>query len=566
MLAEGRLQKLHEFVSTFSKEELVWINGYLSGLLQNKHGAIQNTENNATTTVKKITILYGTETGNSKKLGNNFAAAAKKRGIAAKLMGMDQYRLTDLVKEEYLFVIVSTHGEGEPPAAAEKFYQYIHSEKIVLKDLKYGVLALGDTSYPLFCKTGEDVDARLQLLGAKRTIDLQKCDVDYEVSATEWFEKVFAVLSNSYQPNIAAPATIVKKSTGKKTYEGKISTHINLNDHNSSKETFHIEIVTEEQPEYEPGDSAGIFPHNKKEVVDKLIELTGINGNKEIATGKQTGMVRELLTKKLNLCYLLRATVQKYAAIAGADIPDTRMDLLDLIRIYPLKTTEQFEEVIKILNPISPRLYTIASSPTAHSNEVHLTVAKNQFTVNGEQRFGVCSEYLGDLEEDTHLSFYIHKNRSFKLPAADKDIIMIGPGTGIAPFRSFVAERDISGATGRNWLFYGDRNFTSDFLYQTEWQQYAATGMLTKINLAWSRDGKEKPYVQHELKKEAVDFMLWIDKGASVYLCGSKEPMSIDVEKAIIDIISEQKNISVDEAQQFLKQLGDEGRYEKDVY
>jgi sulfite reductase (NADPH) flavoprotein alpha-component len=566
MLAEGRLQKLHEFVSTFSKEELVWINGYLSGLLQNKHGATQSTDNNAATTVKKITILYGTETGNAKKLGNNFAATAKKKGIAAKLLALDQYRLSDLAKEDYFFVIVSTHGEGEPPAAAEKFYQYIHSEKIILNNLKYGVLALGDTSYPLFCKTGEDIDAQLHLLGGKRIVDLQKCDVDFETPSTEWFEKIFTVLSNSSHQNTKTPVVLAKKPTVKKTYEGKIITHINLNDRNSSKETFHIEIATDEQPEYEPGDSAGIFPHNKKEVVDKLIELTGVDGNKKLSTAKLTGTIRELLAKKLNLCYLLRTTVQKYAAIASADIPDTRMDLLDLIRIYPLKTSEQFEEVVKILNPISPRLYTIASSPAAHSNEVHLTVAKNQFTVNGEQRFGVCSEYLGDLEEGTHLSFYIHKNRSFKLPAPDKDIVMIGPGTGIAPFRSFVAERDLTGATGRNWLFYGDRNFTSDFLYQTEWQQYAATGVLTKINLAWSRDGKEKNYVQHELKKEAQELIKWIDSGAFIYLCGSKEPMAVEVEKSIIDIISGQKNISVNEAQKFLSQLSEEGRYEKDVY
>lgn len=565
MLAEGRLKKLHEFVNDFTKEELVWINGYLSGLLQNGHDKKQN-NNEALTAVKKITIAYGTETGNAKKLGNSFAAAAKKKGIAAKLTALDQYRLADLTKEEYLFVIVSTHGDGEPPAAAEKFYHYIHSEKLILKDLNYGVLALGDTSYPLFCKTGEDVDTRLQLLGANRVIDLQKCDVDFEVPAGEWFEKVFTVLSNVVQPNQLTPNAIPKKPTGKKTYEGKITTHINLNDRHSSKKTFHIEIATEEQPGYEPGDSAGIFPHNKKDLVYSLIETTGVNGNKEITTGKLTGTIVELLTKKLNVCYLLRTTVQKYAVIAGVSIPDTRMDLMDLLRIYPLNTTEQFEEVIKILNPISPRLYTIASSPAAHNNEVHLIVAKNEFIVTDEQRFGVCSEYLGDLKEGTNVSFYIHKNRSFKLPAPDKDIIMIGPGTGIAPFRSFVSERDSTGATGKNWLFFGDRNFTSDFLYQTEWQQYCATGVLTKINLAWSRDQKEKYYIQQELKKEATELFQWIENGASIYLCGSKDPMAIDVEQAIIEIISEQKNIPPELATNYLKQLMEEGRYEKDVY
>jgi sulfite reductase (NADPH) flavoprotein alpha-component len=565
MLAEARLQKLHEFVNEFTKEELVWINGYLSGLLHNGHGRKQS-NNEPAKTVKKITIAYGTETGNARKLGISFAAAAKNKGLTAKLVALDQYRLTDLPKEEYFFTIISTHGEGEAPAAAQKFYQFIHSENLALNNLKYAVLGLGDSSYPLFCKTSEDVDKQLYKLGARRLMDLEKCDVDYESAANAWFEKTMNSLPIQATPVEAPLISAAAKTNARKTYEGKINTHINLNDRASSKETYHIEITTDEQPAYEPGDSAGIFPCNKNELVNTLVKLGNIDGNKEITVGKFTGTIVELLTKKLTVCYLLRTTVQKYASIAGVVIPDTRMDLLDLLRIYPLNTTEQFEEVIKILNPVSPRLYTIASSPAAHSKEVHLTVAKNQFLVNEEQRQGVCSEFLGDLKEGTDLSFYIHKNRSFKLPAAHKDIIMIGPGTGIAPFRSFVSERDSTGATGRNWLFFGDRNFTSDFLYQTEWQQYSATGVLSKINLAWSRDQEEKYYIQQELKKEAAELFQWIENGAFLYLCGSKDPMAVDVEQAIIEIISEQKSISAEQATDYLKQLSEEGRYQKDVY
>jgi sulfite reductase (NADPH) flavoprotein alpha-component len=566
MLGEPRLKQLHEFVNTFSKEELVWINGYLTGLLQNGHATKKDLPNAQQVAVKKITIVYGTETGNAKKLGTNFAAAAKKKGIIAKLSALEQYRLPDLLKEEYFFIIVSTHGEGEPPAAAKKFYDYIHTEKLALPHIKYGVLALGDSSYPLFCKTGEDINNQLEALGASKVIELQKCDVDYEQAAQAWFDKLFTQLSNFPVSATAVTMPPAKKTEGKKIYEGIVQTNINLNDRGSSKETYHIEIATQEPPVYEPGDSAGIYPHNKKEVVDKLLALTGIDPLLELTAGKNTGTVQELLTKKLNLCYLLRTTVQKYATIAGVSIPDTRMDLLDLLRIYPLKTVAQFEEVIKMLSPISPRLYTIASAPAAHGNELHLTVAKNEFTVNGEQRLGVCSEFLGDLAEGTSLHFYIHKNRSFKLPAPDKDIIMIGPGTGIAPFRSFVAERDSTGATGKNWLFFGDRSFTTDFLYQTEWQQYAASGVLTKINLAWSRDQKEKYYIQAELKKEAGELMEWMDRGAAVYLCGSKEPMAIEVEKTLIDIIRTQKNISAEEANGYLNRMNEDDRYEKDVY
>ena len=339
-----------------------------------------------------------------------------------------------------------------------------------------------------------------------------------------------------------------------------------MNDKQSGKETYHIEISTDDQPTYQPGDAIGIYPYNKIEVVNKIIALSGVDPSRKVSTTKFTDSVHVLLTKHLSINYLSDTIVQKYASIIGAQIPDTRIDLLDLLRIYPVKNADQFEDVLKILNPHSPRLYSVASSPNAHSNEVHVTVAKNTFEVNGERRVGLCSDFLCELKEGDSLNFYIHKNNNFKLPSADKDIIMIGPGTGVAPFRSFVAERDVTGATGRNWLFFGDRNFTTDFLYQTEWQQYKATGVLTKINLAWSRDTAMKNYVQHELKKEASEFIQWIDRGAYLYLCGNKNPMSIDVEAAIIDILSEQRNISQEEAIQFLENLGEQGRYVKDVY
>jgi len=566
MLAEARLQQLHAFVSTFTKEELVWINGYLSGLLlQNGQGVLHPPSSPSEPAVKKITIVYGTETGNAKKLGNSFAASAKKKGIQVKLTGLDQYRLTDLSKEEYLFVVISTQGEGEPPIAAKKFYNFIHQDNISLSNLKYAVLGLGDTSYPLFCKAAEDVDLRLSKLGGQSLMALQKCDVDYEAPATEWLNALFQVLRKN-SGSLPKKSVVIETKHTSKNYEGKITAHINLNDNKSDKKTYHIEISTDNQPAYQPGDAIGIYPQNKIEVVNKIIALTGIDPLKQVSASKVTDAVEALLTKHLSITYLSGTLVQKYANIVGAQIPDTRIDLLDLLRIYPVKDAEQFEEVIKILHPHSPRLYSIASSPNAHANEIHLTVAKNIFGVNGEKRTGICSDFLSQLNEGDSISFYIHKNRNFKLPADDKDIIMIGPGTGIAPFRSFVAERDATGASGRNWLFFGDRNFTTDFLYQTEWQQFQSTGVLNKINLAWSRDTTKKNYVQHELKKEASEFIQWIEGGAYVYVCGNKDPMSTDVEVTIIELLSAYKNISSEEAKQFLDDLENHGRYVKDVY
>ncbi len=571
MIGDLRLKKLHEFFENYSKEELIWVNGYLSGLVNNGkvngNGNATVQEHKAVVT-KKITLAFGTETGNSKKLATQLAAAGKKHGVNVKLADLSQYRITDLSKEEFFFVVISTQGEGEPPIPAKKFYDYIHENQLSLPNLKFSVLALGDTSYPMFCKTGEDVDAQLLKFGAKQVVPLQKCDVDYEEDAKLWFEKVLQIVQN--QTAIPAPITasvIAKKATGKKYYTGTVLTNINLNDRGSNKATYHIEIGTDEPIIYEPGDTLGIVPKNRAEVVERILSLTGIAGNKVIETAKATATVSELLTHNLNICYLLSSTIKKYATLIQQEIPDTRMDLVDLLRIYPVRDAVQFEEVVKILMPIAPRLYSISSSPAAHGeNEIHITVAKNAFLSQDEQRYGLCSEFLGDLPVNSTVTFYVHKDKNFKLPAAEKDVIMIGPGTGIAPFRSFLAERDATGASGRNWFFFGEQHFITDFLYQTEIQSYVETGVLTNISLAFSRDQKEKVYVQHRIKEKASEFFNWIDGGASIYISGTKDPMSKDVEQTMLQIIEEHGNKTNEEAQQYLEQLKKEGRYEKDVY
>lgn len=572
MIGDLRLKKLQEFFDSYSKEELIWVNGYLSGLVSNgkvNSNASVNGQDYKAVSTKKITLAFGTETGNSKKLATQLAAAAKKHGVVVKLTDLSQYRVTDLPKEEFFFVVISTQGEGEPPIPAKKFYDYIHENELSLPNLKFSVLALGDTSYPMFCKTGEDVDAQLLKFGAKQVVPLQKCDVDYEEDAQAWFAKVLQVVENqtAVTPAAAEPAPVVKKATNKKHYHGTILTNINLNDRGSKKATYHIEIEANEVIAYEPGDTIGIVPNNRADVVDRILSLTGIAADKIIITAKAEGTVKELLLHNLNICYLLTSTIKKYATLTQQEIPDTRMDLVDLLRIYPVKDADQFEDVVKILMPIAPRLYSVSSSPAAHGeNEIHITVAKNAFLTQDEQRFGLCSEFLGDLPVGSALTFYVHKDKNFKLPAADKDVIMIGPGTGVAPFRSFLAERDATGANGRNWFFFGEQHFTTDFLYQTEIQNYVETGVLTKIDLAFSRDQQEKIYVQHRIKEKAVEFFQWIDGGASVYISGTKDPMSKDVEQTLLQIIEEQGKKTREEAQQYLEQLKKEGRYEKDVY
>jgi sulfite reductase (NADPH) flavoprotein alpha-component len=576
MLAKERLQQLQDLINTSSKEELIWINGYLSGLVANSHtngnghmtAGVNSNGHAVPAAIKKISLVFGTETGNSKRLATHLASIAKKKGVNAKLMGLDQYRISDLPKEEYFFVVISTQGEGEPPVGAKKFYDHIYQTELSLPNLKYSVLALGDTSYPLFCKTGEDVDAQFSKFGAKRIVPLQKCDIDYEEEAEQWFGQVLNVLVEQ-QPAIAPEIIkqVAKKPTGKKYYNGMILANINLNDRGSNKQTYHLEIGTEETIEYEPGDTIGIIPRNRQEVVEKIVSLTGIDASLVIELTKSTASVNELLTQHLNICYLLSSTIKKYAAIIQQEIPDTRMDLVDLLRIYPVKDAAQFIEVVKILMPIAPRLYSIASSPASHGvTEVHITVAKDLFLAQDEQRFGLCSEFLGDQPLHSAITFYVHKDKHFKLPAADKDIIMIGPGTGVAPFRAFLAERDATGAIGKNWFFFGEQHFTTDFLYQTEIQNYVQTGVLNKIDLAFSRDQPEKIYVQHRMLEKADELYKWINKGASFYISGTKDPMSRDVEQTLLQIIREQGKKTEEEAKQYLEQLKKENRYEKDVY
>ena len=563
MLGEPKLKVLLELIKHSSHDELIWMNGYLAGVIA-RTGEQEEVAPTSKPAVGKITIAYGTETGNSKKLATEFATKAKKSGINAKLVSLDQYRLNDLSKEEYFFAVISTQGDGEPPAAAKKFYDHIHQNSAQLSKLKYGVLALGDTAYPQFCKVGEDVDLQLNKLGGERVISLQKCDTEYENEADTWFSNVLRQLTSG-DKTAAVVAPIAKKSTGKKIYTGTVLSNINLNDRGSNKQTHHIEISAEDL-HYQPGDSIGIVPHNSEALVQKILANCCCDKQKKYNYRNEELTVSELMTKKLNISYLPDRVVKKYAAIVQQEIPETKISFGDLLRVYPVKDAAQFDEVLQVLEPIAPRLYSIASSPEAHSGEVHITVARDKFLVNDEIKYGLCSDCLAQWPVDGTIDFYVHHNDQFRLPADDKDVVMIGPGTGIAPFRSFLAHRDATGATGRNWLFFGDQHFVTDFLYQSEIQAWHETGLLTRVNVAFSRDQQQKVYVQHKMKRHAADLFTWIEEGAYLYVCGAKDPMSVDVENTILEIIQTEGNFSNEKAEEYLNRLKEEGRYLKDVY
>ena len=582
MLNSPKLTLVQELIAGASREELIWLSGYLAGIVAPR-GAdpaaagqiVAMPAANAPTAspapaISRITIAYGTETGNSKKLATDFAARAKKNGIQAKLVGLEQYRLNDLPKEEYFLAVISTQGDGEPPAAAKKFYDHIHQGGLRLDKLKYGVLALGDTAYPLFCKAGEDLDLQLHKIGGHRLVSLQKCDTDYEAIAGTWFDGILHQLNEQAtgKPAIASSAATVpppSRATGKKYYTGTILTNINLNDRGSSKRTHHLEIAAE-GVEYQPGDSLGVIPENPAATVEAIIALSGIDPARRHLYKGEEWTIGDLLKKKLNIVYLPERVVKKYAAIVRQEIPQTRIGLLDLLKIYPVKDSAQFLEVFAILEPTAPRLYSISSSPEAHAGEIHLTVALDTFSVNDEWKHGLCSDNLSQLDPGKTFEFYVHHNAQFRLPSPEKDIIMIGPGTGIAPFRAFLAERDSTGAAGKNWLFFGDQHFTTDFLYQSEIQDWANTGVLTRINTAFSRDQQHKVYVQHRMHANATELVRWLESGAHVYVCGAKEPMSVDVEETLLTIIRQEGRRSPAQAETFLNELKETGRYIKDVY
>ena len=596
MLTTPKMTLMQELIAGSSREELIWLSGYLAGIVAQGAPAAANAgqatsalpapavhpaASEATAAPVRITIAYGTETGNAKKLATDFAARAKKKGIQAKLVGLEQYRLNDLPKEEYFLTVISTQGDGEPPAAAKKFYDYIHQGEVKVEKMKFGVLALGDTSYPLFCKTGEDVDQQLQKIGGERLLELQRCDTDYETEADRWFDRILQQLhSPAREANPASGITtaapgvttatpgspaIGTRSTGKKIYTGTVLTNVNLNDRGSGKQTHHLEIAAEDV-DYAPGDSIGIVPENPAIVVETILALTGADAGRSFPHRSEEWPLAQLLAKKLNIVYLPERVVKKYAAVVKQEIPETKIGLLDLLKIYPVKDVTQFHAVVGILEPIAPRLYSISSSPEAHPGEIHLTVARDAFQINEEIKYGLCSDGLSQLAPGQSFDFYVHHNSQFRLPAPDADIIMIGPGTGIAPFRSFLAQRDSQGASGKNWLFFGDRHFTTDFLYQTEIQDWVKTGVLTRINTAFSRDQARKVYVQHKMEKQSADLFRWLESGAHVYVCGAKDPMSVDVEQTLLSIIRKEGNKSEAQAEHYLEELKVTGRYTKDVY
>lgn len=566
MLSETKLSLLHQLVQDASKDEIIWTKGYLAGFLNSHNSTIIDSikEDTITTKVKPL-ILYGTETGNSKRVASQLLAGFKKNKIQAKSVDIFQFDIEKLQKESLVLFVISTQGEGEFPQNAVNFYEKLNVSTTDLSALSFAVLGLGDSSYPLFCNAGILLETVLLEKGAKRLLPLVKADVDFVETVVEW-EQQLQTLFNTKDGIIQivnATEASRRSESKKRNYRGKISHKVVLNDIGSNKETYHIEIQSDEDVLYEPGDALGIIPKNRKTDVDFILNYFEEKASRIYEQKGQSRTLEEWLAQS-NIKGLNKRLLSQLPS--EFTINSDKEDLIDILQLVKRPKHIVIEQVLAHLLPIAPRLYSISSSPEAHEGEIHLTVNLHKFLVREQEKTGLASQFLTDYPIDTELEFYIHKNQNFRLPADDSDIILIGPGTGIAPFRGFLAHRDATGATGKNWLFFGEQHFVDDFYYQTEIQEWLATGVLTKLSTSFSRDQKEKIYVQDRIKENAKELNDWIENGASIYVCGQKTPMSHDVETAIIEAIATQRKITINEAKQTLEDLETNGNYHKDVY
>lgn len=545
---------------------------------------------------REATILFGSQTGNSQRLAGRLADSLKEQGFDVTLSAMNKYKTNNLKKAGYLFILVSTHGEGDPPDNALTFYEYLYSKRAPrLDDTKFSVLALGDVSYEFFCKTGQDFDTRLAELGAERIVDRVDCDVDFEDSATGWIAAINSAVSTvhtSVSSQMASAtaftpiaAADLSEYTRTNPFMAEVLENINLNGRGSDRETRHIELSLEDSGlTYAPGDAVGVYAQNDPALVDDIISFLEWDPEETVVIGKagETSSLQAALLHHYEITVLTKPLIEKAAAFSGnsqlAELvkPENKedlkayihgRDLLDLLHDYAPWTLTA-SDIAMILRKLPPRLYSIASSSNSHPEEVHLTIRKVEYDAHGRERKGVCSGFTSErLEPGDKLPIFIQQNPNFKLPVnPEAPVIMVGPGTGVAPFRAFLEEREELGATGESWLFYGDRHFVTDFLYQTDWQRMLSDGVLTKLDVAFSRDTDEKVYVQQRMLENGQELYDWLENGAHVYVCGDEKHMAHDVQAALLAIIGQYGRKSPEEAATYLSELQEQGRYQRDVY
>lgn len=592
---QEQAELLNRLLPTLTESQKIWLSGYLSAQsvsAQETAGApAAAVSAEAPAVSKEVTVLYGSQTGNAQGLAENAGKQLEQSGFQVTVSSMSDFKPNQLKKVTNLLIVVSTHGEGEPPDNALSFHEFLHGRRAPkLEDLRFSVLALGDSSYEFFCQTGKEFDQRLEELGGKRISPRVDCDLDYDEPAAEWLEGVLKGL-NEAGGGTAAPAPAAASQTGESSYSrtnpfrAEVLENLNLNGRGSNKETRHVELSLEGSGlTYEPGDSLGVYPENDPELVELLLKEMNWDPEEIVTLNKQGDVrpLKEALISHYEITVLTKPLLEQAAQLTGNDelrellAPGNEenvkayiegRDLLDLVRDYgPFSVSAQ--EFVSILRKMPARLYSIASSLSANPDEVHLTIGAVRYDAHGRERKGVCSILCAErLQPGDTLPVYVQHNQNFKLPKdPETPIIMVGPGTGVAPFRSFMQEREETGAEGKAWMFFGDQHFVTDFLYQTEWQNWLKDGVLTKMDVAFSRDTEEKVYVQHRMLEHSAELFEWLQEGAAVYICGDEKHMAHDVHNTLLEIIEKEGNMSREESEAYLADMQQQKRYQRDVY
>lgn len=529
----------------FTPEQRAWINGYLAGLFQNLLEPSESVTSAASTPLVPLLLLYGSQTGSAEGLTKKLAKKFKESGFAPKIHALDEFARPELAVEERVLIITSTYGDGEPPDNGMAFWDFIKADSAPrLEKAQYAILALGDTNYAQFCEYGKKLDARFEQLGAKRIIPRIDCDGDYEAPSEQWFTAVLSALGSAPSETLnLKPQTLNPTFDKSNPFPAKLITNYLLNAPGSAKEVRHIEIdLTGSDLHYETGDALGLYPQNNPALVEEILQILQLDGEEAVpAPDKSEVSLRLALLKH----YDLKKIEESWP---------------------PVPTTAT--EFVAGLKKMAPRLYSISSSPKAHPNQVHLTVGIVRYESNGRARQGVCSTFLADrVTVETPLPIYFHHSPHFRLPTdLTKPVIMVGPGTGIAPFRAFLEEREATGATGKNWLLFGDQKSSTDFLYREQLESWVQSSLLHRLDTAFSRDQAEKIYVQHRMIEHAAELWAWLQEGAYFYVCGDANRMAKDVDAALHQVCEQQGGLSPEAASDYVKKLKAEKRYARDVY
>lgn len=584
-LTAQQVQDLQKLVSQLNPIQQAWVSGYLAGAAQSAGTALPNT-NAVAAAPSVLTILFASQTGNAKGVATTLKSAAEQRGLQVNLQDIASYKTNALVKEQHLIIVTSTYGEGEPPESGMSFHKFLFSKKATpLPNLNFAVLGLGDTSYDLFCQTAVDFDTQLGKLGANRVLAPVLLDVDYESHVGAWQTEVLAKFQPLLQSNHALATSQQTTTTHVSAYSkqqplvAELQVNQKITGRNSTKDVRHIEIsLADSGLTYQPGDALGVYFKNDPQVVSAILTATGLAADSPVTLDGTTLSIEHALIEQLELTQSYPSFVEKYAtAIGNSELQTLATDKVllreflstrqtqDVILQYPGSLTAQ--QLVDSLRKQQPRLYSIASSQAEVGEEVHLTVGVVRYDAFGASHLGGASGYLAErLAEGDHVRVFVEHNDNFRLPDHDTPVIMVGPGTGIAPFRAFLQERDNAGATGQNWLFFGNPHFTQDFLYQVELQDYLKRGVLAKLDVAFSRDQAHKVYVQDKLLAKGAEIWDWLQQGAHFYICGDGSKMARDVHEALLQIAIQHGGLSADDAAEYVEQLRESKRYQKDVY